>query len=76
MFKLVGMPNCPKCKQVKKLLDGMNYQIEEINGMEHTDILDKYNIQAAPVIINTETETATYVGDWGSKKLKDLLGIQ
>lgn len=76
MFKLVGLPNCPKCKQVKKLLDGMNYKIEEINGMENTDLLDKYKIQAAPVIIDTEKETATYVGDFGSKKLKELLGIQ
>ena len=75
MFKLVSMPNCPKCRQVKKLLETCGAQYEEINGVEHMDLLDKYKIQAAPTMINTENDTATYVGDWGSKKLKDLLGI-
>lgn len=76
MFQLVGLPNCVKCKQAKKLLDNMGAKYEEINGLEHTELLEQYKIQAAPVLINTDTKTATYVGDWGSKKLKDLMGIE
>lgn len=76
MFQLVGLPNCVKCKQTKKLLDNMGAKYEEINGLEHTELLEQYKIQAVPVLINTDTKTATYVGDWGSKKLKDLMGIE
>lgn len=75
MYKLVSMPNCPKCRQVKSLLEKMNYKIEEVNGMNEPALLDEYKIQAAPVIIDTESKTSTYVGDCGSKKLKEVLKI-
>lgn len=54
----------------------MGAKYEEINGLEHTELLEQYKIQAAPVLINTDTNTATYVGDFGSKKLKELMGIE
>lgn len=75
MFKIVSLSNCPKCRQVKSLLEKMEVKLEEINGMDHPELLEEYKIQAAPVIINTETKSATYVGDCGSKKLKEVLGL-
>lgn len=76
MFKLVGMPNCVKCKQTKTTLDKLGVKYEPVNGLDNPALLEEYKIQAVPVIINTDTNTATYVGDWGSKKLKELIGIE
>ena len=74
-FILVKTPNCPKCQQTKMLLDKMNYQIETVDGLEHPELIKKYNIMSVPVIINKETDEVISVGGMGSKKLKEILKI-
>lgn len=75
MFTLVGMPNCVKCKEIEGKLKNLGYNnVKYIDGTKNMDIVDKYNIQGVPVIINEETNVATYVAGFSNDKLKALLG--
>ena len=54
-IKLYGLPNCPKCEEIKAFLTSKSIPFSYTNNFEETAIIgSKYRIRSSPILIKCE----------------------
>lgn len=69
---------CQPCKMLSKKLEGINteYEIEEVNIVERTDLKEAYGIRGIPTMVKLDSsgaEVERLVGIPGIEELQDWL---